>query len=139
MMKALLIALGALSIGLGTAVAQSGSENRFLDRASVSDVRATDLLDATVYVTDVAVATLTVDGVPDDWESVGAVADLVVSQDGDVRGVLLDVGGFLGLFSRSVRVEMQHLEIQTDPQNEAVRVYLDMSREELEALPEHEQ
>lgn len=76
----------------------------------------------------------------DSWENVGNVSDIVVTQDGAVRGVLIDVGGFLGLGARTVMVDMNALNfVTTDPAAVAGDNYslvVTMSQEELEALPE---
>jgi hypothetical protein len=72
-------------------------------------------------------------------DRVSGISDVVLSDAGtDVEAVLLDVGGFLGLFTRTVRVDIDQLEIQSDPEQRDLRVYLNMTREELENLPEHE-
>ncbi|TVQ59626.1 MAG: hypothetical protein EA355_00235, partial [Rhodobacteraceae bacterium] len=53
----------------------------------------------------------------DAWESVGAIDDVVMTQDGDVRGVLLDVGGFLGFGARTVMVDIEDLHfVSEDPE-----------------------
>lgn len=76
----------------------------------------------------------------DSWENVGNVSDIVVTQDGEVRGVLIDVGGFLGLGARTVMVDMDELNFVTaDPAAAAGDRYslvVAMSQEELESLPE---
>jgi hypothetical protein len=138
-MKATLIILSTLVIGLGAAFAQVGTEGRFLDRATVSDLRATDLLGAAVYVTDAAVATRTVEGPMDNWESVGSVDDFVMSQEGDIRGVLLDIGGFLGIGARTVMVNLDALQVVQETDSNAVYVVLVATREELENAPEFDQ
>jgi len=137
--KATLVFFSIVAIGLGAAFAQMATEGRFLDRASVSDLRATDLVGATVYVTDAAVATRTVDGALDTWESVGNVDDFVMSQDGDIRGVLLDIGGFLGIGARHVMVSLDALQIVQETDSTTVHVVLVATREELENAPEFDQ
>lgn len=76
----------------------------------------------------------------DAWEDIGVIDDVVMSQDGEIRGVLIDVGGFLGLFSRTVMVEIDELYFVADDANPEeigdFAVVASMSREQLEALPE---
>lgn len=138
-MKATLVFLSALVIGLGAAFAQVGSDGRFLDRASVSDLRATDLLGANVYVTDAPAATRVVDGPMDGWESVGNVDDFVLSQVGDIRGVVVDIGGFLGIGARTLMVNLDALRIVQERDTDTVYVVMDATREELENAPEFDQ
>lgn len=72
---------------------------------------------------------------PDD-QSIAEVSDLVLSADGQVTDVVLDVGGFLGIGARSVAIPMDRLTVgQTE--GGAVRIWVNMTKEELEALPEY--
>lgn len=75
----------------------------------------------------------------DSWESVGNISDIVVTQDGEVRGVLIDVGGFLGLGAQTVMIDMNELYFVTeDASAEAGDRYslvVALTEEELEALP----
>jgi uncharacterized protein YrrD len=76
----------------------------------------------------------------DSWESVGSINDVVMTQDGEIRGVLVDVGGFLGIMARTVMVEVDSLYFVTEEgAPEAIddfSVVIAMSQEEIEALPE---
>jgi len=76
----------------------------------------------------------------DSWESVGAIDDIVLTQDGAIRGVLVDVGGFLGFGARTVKIGIDQLYFVSDggaPGDiDDVSVVVAMSGEELDALPE---
>lgn len=76
----------------------------------------------------------------DDWENVGSIGDIVMSQDGDVRGVLIDVGGFLGFGARTVMIDMADISFVPDLEapegSDDFFVVATMSRDALEALPE---
>lgn len=68
--------------------------------------------------------------------SIAEVSDLVLTNDGQVTDVVLDVGGFLGIGARTVAIPMDRLTVaQTD--SGSVRLWVDMTKEELEALPEY--
>ncbi len=68
--------------------------------------------------------------------SIAEVADLVLSAEGQVTDVVLDVGGFLGIGAKTVAIPMDRLTVaQTEAG--AVRLWVDMTKEELEALPDH--
>lgn len=71
-----------------------------------------------------------------DDASIAEVSDLVLTGEGQVTDVILDVGGFLGIGARSVAIPMDRLTVA---QNEggAVRIWVNMTKEELEALPEY--
>lgn len=76
----------------------------------------------------------------DDWDDIGAINDIVMSQDGEILGVLVDVGGFLGLGAHTVMVDVSELSFVTDDRAGADRddffILISKSRAELEALPE---
>lgn len=68
--------------------------------------------------------------------SIAEVSDLVLTAEGQVTDVVLDVGGFLGIGARAVAIPMDRLTVgQTE--GGAVRIWVNMSKEELEALPEY--
>lgn len=71
------------------------------------------------------------------WESVGAINDLVIAEDGGVRGVLLDVGGFLGFGARTVMIDIDEIFFVTEVGEATdLSVLIAKTAEELEALPE---
>ena len=78
----------------------------------------------------------------DSWTSVGSIDDIVMTKDGEIRGILLDVGGFLGFGSRTVMVDIEELHFVTqDGAAEDIDdffVVIAMSQDQLEALPEWE-
>ncbi len=67
-------------------------------------------------------------------EDVGEIDRLVLSEDGQIQTVVIDVGGFLGLGEHPVGVTMDELQILRDP-NGSVRVYIDSTEEALEGQP----
>ena len=70
----------------------------------------------------------------DDAENIGSVTDLVISEDGDVEGVVVAVGGFLGIGQKHVALEYDAVEwVQRDDTQWLV---IPTNRESLEALPE---
>jgi hypothetical protein len=68
--------------------------------------------------------------------SIAEVTDLVLSPEGQVTDVVLDVGGFLGIGAKSVAIPMDRLTV-AQTEGGAVRVWVNMTKEELEALPEY--
>lgn len=76
----------------------------------------------------------------DAWESIGDISDLVITKDGDVRGILIDVGGFLGFGARTVMIDIDELYFVADESNPDAladfMVVAALSKEQLEALPE---
>lgn len=68
--------------------------------------------------------------------SIAEVSDLVLTAEGQVTDVVLDVGGFLGIGARSVAIPMDRLTV-AQTEGGAVRIWVNLTKEELEALPEH--
>lgn len=68
--------------------------------------------------------------------SIAEVSDLVLTAEGQVTDVVLDVGGFLGIGARAVAIPMDRLTV-AQTEGGAVRVWVNMTKEELEALPEY--
>lgn len=81
-------------------------------------------------------------GERDAWEDIGSIGDIVLAKDGSVRGVLVDIGGFLGIGARTVMVDMDDLYFVADETNpediDDFFVVATTSREALETLPEFE-
>jgi hypothetical protein len=64
-------------------------------------------------------------------EDIGEIENLLISPDGQVEAAIIEWGGFLGIGSRTAAVPWNELRL-----NEAGdRVVIDMTREEMEALP----
>lgn len=68
--------------------------------------------------------------------SIGEVSDLVLSPEGQVTDVILDVGGFLGIGAKTVALPMDQLTI-AQSEGGALTIWVGMTKEELEALPEY--
>ena len=68
--------------------------------------------------------------------SIAEVQDLVLTADGQVTDVVLDVGGFLGIGAKRVAIPMDQLTV-AQAEGGAVRLWVNMTKEQLEALPEY--
>ncbi len=137
-MKNLLIVLtmGAV-LALGSAAAQGNV--LFVESGMESDLMASELLGADLYSTTTALDQnrFEVDEVPGDWEQIATINDLVLSTDGQVLGVLVDIGGFLGIGARTVMLSMDSVNIATQSESNLVYAVINATREDLEAAPEY--
>ena len=52
--------------------------------------------------------------VSDDWDDMGEVGDVLVSEDGQFNSVVIDAGGFLGMGERQVQVSLDSLQFVHD-------------------------
>ncbi len=69
--------------------------------------------------------------------SIAEVQDLVLTTEGQVTDVVLDVGGFLGIGAKRVAIPMDRLTV-AQGEGGAVRLWVNMTKQELEALPEYQ-
>ncbi len=67
-------------------------------------------------------------------DTIGEVADLVVTQDGRVEAIVVGVGGFLGVGQKSVALAWDSIEL-TEQDGERV-ILVAATREQLEGMPE---
>ena len=71
-----------------------------------------------------------------EWDDIGEINDIVLSPAGDVEGVLVDIGGFLGIGARTVALDMGQLHFLRDEADVSFAA-VTSSREALEAAPEY--
>lgn len=115
---------GGPAVGVETDDTQTSA----IDRSTLNDVQ-TDTLSADDFIGT------TVYGAND--ENVGSISDVVLSQDGNVEAVIMDVGGFLGVGSKSVAVGMDNLSFMSDGEGNHY-LYTPFTQEQLEAQPEYD-
>lgn len=92
-----------------------------LDTASI---RSEELVGTTVYGAN--------------EENVGEIGDIVLSQDGQVESVIIDVGGFLGMGTKEVAVGMDNLSFLTDEDGDKY-LYTAFTKEQLDAAPAYDE
>jgi len=118
----------------GDSVAQApvetdDTQTSAIDRSTLSDVdeaaiSADELIGTTVY------------GAND--ENVGSISDVLLTQDNAPDAVIIDVGGFLGIGSKSVAVGMDNLAFLSDADGN-MYLYTQFTKEQLEAQPEYDE
>ncbi|MFN0114531.1 MAG: PRC-barrel domain-containing protein [Paracoccaceae bacterium] len=72
-----------------------------------------------------------------DEANVGEVGELILSGDGMVSNVVIDVGGFLGIGEKHVRLSLDQMSVFREDGGSGVRVYLSLTKAQLQAMPEH--
>ena len=76
-------------------------------------VRVSDLMGKTVYVSreeeEQAEIATGLSEVPDNWDNVADINYILIGQDGEMDSIILDVGGFLGLGEKQVRIDLDNL------------------------------
>ena len=83
------------------------------------DMSAETFIGKRLYVSEADVdTTAPMNEVDADWNDVGEISDLVIGADGQVKAVLVDIGGFLGMGEKSVAVAKDQLDVIRDGDSE---------------------
>lgn len=128
----------AAATGNATTAVTTGTDAMATDRtAFVAPNVARDGYNP-VAVTEVSSEMLvgkSVYGVNDD--SVGTIDDLIVDDQGAITNVIIDFGGFLGIGTSQVSVGFGELTILGNEGRADVRVYVDATKEQIQAQPQY--
>ena len=71
-------------------------------------------------------------------ENIGSVGDVLLTEDGQVDAMVVDVGGFLGIGTRHVAIGVDNLEFMIDDAG-SWYVFTPFTQEELEAQPQYDE
>lgn len=106
-MKRIFATTALVMIMAGGAYAQMGNY-----QAQPQDIEASNFIGLTIYATDTMPASdaNVATGAEKDWDNVGEVNDVILGRDGQIKAVVLGVGGFLGIGEKSVAVPMQDIK-----------------------------
>ncbi|MEY8835014.1 PRC-barrel domain-containing protein [Phaeobacter italicus] len=72
----------------------------------------------------------------DEW--IGEVSQINLTEQGKVDTIVADIGGFLGLGEKPVALKLGEMDILRSDDGDNLRVYVSMSKAEMEQLPEYE-
>ena len=116
----------AHSAGFGTVTAQE------------TDFFASDLIGMRIYNSETEVeanSTIAADG-EKEWDDIGEINDVLLDAEGNVKAVILGIGGFLGMGERDVSVNMDEIRIVTKEGDMGDRfLVVTTSKEMLEQAP----
>jgi hypothetical protein len=70
-------------------------------------------------------------------EDIGEINSLIVNDQGQIERAVLDIGGFLGLGEHQISVTLDELSILRENDGGGFRVFIDASKEQLEAQPQY--
>ncbi|WP_172331346.1 PRC-barrel domain-containing protein [Mangrovicoccus sp. HB161399] len=74
--------------------------------------------------------------VGDDWKPIGHIENVVLDMNGDMYGVVADVGGFLGIGDKHVLFAMDKVMILPKSDgNDSYQIAVKETEDELEAMP----
>lgn len=111
-----------------TATGTDPTATAAIDKSALTEVpagelRSEDLIGTTVYGAD--------------DQNIGEIGDVVMSQDGKVDAIIIDVGGFLGVGEKEVAVGMDNLAFMADKDGNKY-LYTAFSKEQLDAQPTYD-
>lgn len=111
-MKKLLISTALVALTGGIATAQE-TDGMFRAEVDPMAIHASDFIGMRVYRAETADADA-VDGLQDEWDDIGEINDVILTRDGGVDSVLVDIGGFLGMGENQVAVGMSQVKFVSD-------------------------
>src|SRR6056297_2881014 len=103
-----------------------------------NDFYASDLIGMDVYRSekDMAPQTEINAEVVGDWDNIGEINDLILSNDGEVQVAIIGVGGFLGIGEKSVAVNMDNIKVLHEKgEGDGRYLLVALSQEQLENAP----
>ena len=113
-MKNLMISTAMAALFGTSALAQ---DTMFRASADPMEIHASEFIGKRVYASEAAIEGDAFDGLQDGWEDIGEINDVIVSRNGTVDAVLVDIGGFLGIGERQVAVDMKSIRFVADSAN----------------------
>jgi sporulation protein YlmC with PRC-barrel domain len=121
----------------GIAAAPTGTDPAATDPAA-TDPAATDTTTAVVNADGSLNASklIGLDVQSPEDEKVGDIGEVVLDKDGQVQGVVVDVGGFLGIATHPVLLEWKDVNLASEDGND--RAVVNLNREKLEQMPAYE-
>lgn len=112
----------------------------FLTSADPSEIQASNFIGMNVYSTGGAEPGSDVKGVPEGWKDIGSIGDLVLSRDGKIDAVVVNIGGFLGIGDHTVALDMSQLKFVSNSNTQDPNDFLiavNQTKEALKAAPEY--
>ncbi|MBY6056862.1 PRC-barrel domain-containing protein [Leisingera daeponensis] len=139
-MKKLLLTTAIAAVTAFPALA-ADANSMFRTEAGPQEIHASEFIGMRVYRAEAADAE-EYEGVQDGWDDIGEINDIVLSQDGTVEAVLVDIGGFLGMGENQVAVDMNSIRFVADSATQEdvsdFFLVLNAPREVLEEAPAYE-
>ena len=141
-MKRFLSTTAVLLTLSGTAYAEGHGTGFGGAQVASSDFIASDLIGMRIYnsETEISDTTALPSGSKTEWDDLGEVNDLLISENGKMKAVILGIGGFLGVGERDVAVSMDSIKVVREEGAGGDRfLVVTASQEILENAPEFEQ
>jgi len=93
-----------------------------LKSVDVGTISSDNVIGANIYSTD--------------DENVGEIGEVIMTDDGKIEAVVVDVGGFLGIGAKSVAIAFADLDFKAD-ESGSIYVYTNFTEDQLQAAAEY--
>lgn len=144
-----LVALAALPVAAQTASTTAAGSNGdvlgatdfvYTPAPGEMPISAAELIGKRIYTAETRVdATAATNDADPEWNDIGEISDVLIGQDGALKAILVDVGGFLGVGEKTVAVAMDQLKLVADGDDAGdYFVVFTASREQLDNAPAYE-
>lgn len=137
-MKRLFASTALVAMLAAPAMADTHSEKYFTE-TSAKQILGSEFIGARVYVVENEIDDNFnyEQDAEKEWDDIGEINNIVMTRDGDIKAVIIGVGGFLGLGEKDVAVKMDSIKVVSDGDdaNDYFLVFTS-TKEELEAAPE---
>ncbi|WP_370402356.1 PRC-barrel domain-containing protein [Sulfitobacter sp. JB4-11] len=140
-MKRFLSTTAVLLTLSGAAYADAHSSGFGDVTAETGDMFASNLIGMRIYNSENQMENdaMVADGAEQEWDDIGEINDILISTDGDVRAVILGVGGFLGIGEHDVSVSMDTIKVvREEGDSNDTFLVVTTSKEVLENAPKFE-
>lgn len=107
----------------------------YLVRGEVGDIHVSEMIGATLYAADAGETTI---ASRDAWEGVGVVNDLLMTREGRVRAILVDVGTFLGMGGKTIAAPLAEVRYVTEGPDGEYFLVIMADRKTLQGAPAYE-
>ncbi|EPX83111.1 PRC-barrel domain protein [Rubellimicrobium thermophilum DSM 16684] len=118
------------------------AQTLFRTQMDPMEIRASEFMGMRVYASEAALDADEFPGIQEGWDDIGEVADVILSRDGTVQAVLVDIGGFLGIGERRVAINMDQLRFVADSATaedlDDFFLVVNTTREALEGAPDYD-
>jgi hypothetical protein len=109
-------------VGTNSSVSGGASSHTFVQRQQAGEWRGSKLMGASVYG-------------PDN-NSIGEINDVLIGDNGNVRAVVIGVGGFLGVGEKDVALPFEALNLKRKADSTAIdKITVSYSKEQLKNAP----
>lgn len=131
-------ATGALAASDGDSAQDKTKANDSMNAQKGQLIRSRDIIDGDIYTSneahDEGWDDASYDSVGPNWNEIGEIEDIVLSKDGQMVGVVAEIGGFLDISDKHVMIEVDDLRLVPTDEREYVMLTR-RNEEQLEALP----